>query len=92
MIVNDARNKVEVTVNSELIILYWNVGKIIKTQILGEDKAEYGKRIIQKLSQEWIAEYGRGYSPQKQLIMQRYLWNNVNHRLKMNHNYSNHKT
>ena len=60
--INDAKNKIEITVNSELVMLYWNVGKIIKTQILGEDKAEYGKSIIQNLSQELVSEYGRGYS------------------------------
>ena len=48
--------------NSELVILYWNVGKIIKTQILGDDKPEYGKSIIQNLSQELVRDYGRGYS------------------------------
>ncbi len=61
-IIKNARNKVETAVNSELVILYWNVGKIIKTQILGDDKPEYGKNIIQNLSQELVREYGRGYS------------------------------
>ena len=61
-IIKNARNKVETTVNSELVILYWNVGKIIKTQILGDNKPEYGKSVIQNLSQELVREYGRGYS------------------------------
>lgn len=61
-IIKNARTKVETTVNSELIILYWNIGRIIKTQILGDNKPEYGKSIIQNLSQELVFEYGRGYS------------------------------
>lgn len=61
-IITNARNKVETTVNSELVILYWNIGKIIKTQILGDNKPEYGKSVIQNLSQELVFEYGRGYS------------------------------
>ena len=61
-IINNARNRVETTVNSELVILYWNVGKIIKTQILRDDKPEYGKSVIRNLSQELVSEYGRGYS------------------------------
>lgn len=61
-IIKNARNKVETTVNSELVILYWNVGKIIKTQILDDNKPEYGKSVIQNLSQELVLEYGRGYS------------------------------
>jgi len=61
-IIKNARNKAEVAVNSELVMLYWNVGKIIKTQILADNKPEYGKSVIQNLSQELISEYGRGYS------------------------------
>lgn len=61
-IIKNARNKVETTVNSELVILYWNIGRIIKTQILGDNKPEYGKGVIQNLSQELVLEYGRGYS------------------------------
>jgi len=40
----------------------WNVGKIIKTQILGDNKPEYGKSVIQNLSKELVLEYGCGYS------------------------------
>ena len=61
-IIKNARNKVETTVNSELVILYWNIGRIIKNQILGDNKPEYGKSVIQHLSQELVQEYGRGYS------------------------------
>lgn len=45
-----------------MIILYWNIGKIIKTQILKDDRAEYGKSIIKELSKELTANYGKGYS------------------------------
>ena len=58
---NSKKNLVTV-VNSEMIVLYWNVGRIIKTEILKYDKAEYGKSIISTLSKELTQEYGRGYS------------------------------
>jgi len=61
-IIKNAQNKVEITVNSELVMLYWNVGKIIKTEILEDNKPEYGKSVIQNISQELVSEYGRGYS------------------------------
>ena len=60
-LIAEAHNRVEVAVNSELVLLYWNVGKIIKTQILEGNKPEYGKSVIENLSQELVAEYGRGY-------------------------------
>ena len=37
----EARNRAEVAVNSEPVLLYRNVGKIIKTQILDRNKPEY---------------------------------------------------
>ena len=58
----EARSRAEVAVNSELVLLYWNVGKIIKTQILEGSKPEYGKSVIENLSQELVAEYGRSYN------------------------------
>ena len=60
-IITEARSRAEVAVNSELVLLYWNIGKIIKTQILEGNKPEYGKSVIENLSRELVAEYGRGY-------------------------------
>ena len=56
-----ARTRTEVAVNSELVTLYWHVGKVIKTQILEGSKPEYGKRVISELSEALTKEYGRGY-------------------------------
>jgi len=61
-VIKNTKNKVEIAVNSELIMLYWNIGKIIKIQILLDAKPEYGKSVIKSLSEELVAEYGRGYS------------------------------
>ena len=58
----EARSRAEIAVNSELVLLYWNVGKVIKTQILEGNKPEYGKSVIENLSHELVAEYGKGYS------------------------------
>ena len=55
------RTRAEVAVNSELVTLYWHVGKVIKTQILEGSKSEYGKRVISELSDALTREYGRGY-------------------------------
>jgi len=60
-LIKQARTRAEVFVNSELVTLYWHVGKVIKTQILEGSKPEYGKRVISELSEELTKEYGRGY-------------------------------
>ena len=61
-IIVEARNRAEIAINSELVLLYWNIGKVIKTEILIGDKPEYGKSVIESLSRELVAEYGKGYS------------------------------
>ena len=66
-VISQTKSKVEVAINSELIMMYWNIGKIIKVQILLDEKPEYGKSVIQQLSKELISEYGRGYG-QKNLF------------------------
>ncbi|WAG63079.1 DUF1016 N-terminal domain-containing protein [Clostridium estertheticum] len=43
-------------------MLYWNIGKINKTEILQSAKAEYGKSVISNLSKELTKDYGKGYS------------------------------
>ncbi|MVX67006.1 DUF1016 family protein [Clostridium chromiireducens] len=58
---NSKRNVVS-AVNSEMVALYWNIGKIIKTEILQSEKAEYGKSVISDLSKDLTKEYGKGYS------------------------------
>ena len=60
--ISKAKSNAEVAINSELVIHYWNVGKIIKEQILDGNKPEYGQSIIIELSRDLTVEYGRGYS------------------------------
>ena len=61
-IIAQARTNAEIAVNSELVLLYWNVGKIIKTQVLEGNKPEYGKSVIENLSRDLVSEYGRSYN------------------------------
>ncbi len=57
-----ARNNVIITINSELSLLYWQIGKKIKTEILNNKRAEYGQRIIDDLANKLTLEYGTGWS------------------------------
>jgi predicted nuclease of restriction endonuclease-like (RecB) superfamily len=42
--------------------LYWNVGKRIKEEILGNERAEYGKEIVSALGRQLTTVYGTGFS------------------------------
>ena len=42
-ILTEARDKVARTVNNELLLAYWNIGRIIvESEQAGSEKAEYG--------------------------------------------------
>jgi predicted nuclease of restriction endonuclease-like (RecB) superfamily len=60
LIVN-ARSRVAVTVNAELIMLYWQIGKRINAEVLQGQRAEYGKQIVATLAKQLTDEYGKGW-------------------------------
>ncbi len=61
-LVLNARNKVLSVVNTEMLNLYWNIGKIIMEIQQGNERASYGDTILEKLSQKLTAEFGKGFS------------------------------
>ena len=65
---------VAVTVNSATILLYWQIGNRIRKDVLGEEQAEYGKRIVASLSRKLVKEYGEGLSPKNLSRMTRFCW------------------
>jgi len=63
-LIEQARRKVATTINQEMVMLYWNIGKTIKEEIIKSKRAEYGKQILHSVSGELTSRYGRGYSEQ----------------------------
>ena len=67
-----ARGRVVSSVNSELVRLYWNIGKVIREEILRDERAEYGAKTIETLAKELVAEYGNSYSKRNLQYMVRF--------------------
>src|SRR5215470_3038763 len=62
-IIEDARSRVVRTVNSEMVLSYWHIGREIVEYVQhGESRAEYGEQVIEDLSAQLLARVGRGYS------------------------------
>ena len=58
-----ARERVAVSVNSELLSTYWNIGEIIvKYEQKDNERAEYGKQTLKEISKTLTEEFGRGFS------------------------------
>lgn len=65
-LIENAKWQTAAFVNSTLTQLYWQIGHRINQEILGGERADYGKQIVATLSRQLNEEFGRGYS-EKQL-------------------------
>jgi len=60
-LIETTKQKVALSINSELVLLNWNIGNSIKNDILQNKRADYGKEVIKNLSEQLILKYGRGF-------------------------------
>lgn len=61
-IIDDARTRVAVYVNSEVCLTNWRIGTRIKEDVLYNKRAEYGKQVVKNLSLQLTERYGKGWS------------------------------
>ena len=62
-ILEDARTRVVRSVNSEMVLAYWHIGREIVEEVQrGSDRAEYGEGLLEGLSAALTARFGRGFS------------------------------
>ena len=62
-ILEQARSSVIRAVNSNMVIAYWLIGReIVQALQGGDERAEYGKQVLQQLSQRLAEQYGKGFS------------------------------
>ena len=62
VLVEESRNRVYKTVNTEMINLYWNIGRMIIDMQGGNNKAKYKDYVLENLSIKLSNEFGRGFS------------------------------
>ena len=64
-IVDTSRSFAARSVNAAMTASYWMIGRsIVEFEQSGEDRAEYGARLLEKLSADLTQQYGRGFSRQ----------------------------
>ncbi len=57
-LIESTKSQVAVTVNSAMTMMYWHIGDRINRELLGGERAAYGKQIVARLSRELIQQYG----------------------------------
>jgi predicted nuclease of restriction endonuclease-like (RecB) superfamily len=61
-VLTQARSRAYTAVNTAMVQAYWNIGRIIvEEEQHGEQRAEYGKRLIDDLSGRLTLEFGKGF-------------------------------
>ena len=59
--IEQTRQTASQTINSGLTLLFWSIGRRINDEILGNQRAEYGRRIVVTLSRQLTIEYGNSF-------------------------------
>lgn len=67
VLINSAKQKVAVEVNSTMSALYWEIGNKINQDLLKDQRAEYGKQVVANLSKQLREEYGTSSFSEKNL-------------------------
>jgi len=61
-IIQGGRQRIATTLNAEICMMHWQVGMRIKEDVLFNQRAEYGKEVLKKLSVELTRQFGKGWS------------------------------
>ncbi|MCD4811982.1 PDDEXK nuclease domain-containing protein [bacterium] len=62
-ILERARTRVVHAVNSEMVLAYWLIGReIVQKLQVGDERAAYGKRVLEELSERLLKRYSKGFS------------------------------
>ena len=59
-----AQHKLTTAVNSAMVIAYWEIGEEIYKACGENERAEYGKHLLEYLSKQLTTEFGKGFSVQ----------------------------
>ena len=61
-LIESARIRVAVGINAEMVLLYWDIGERIRKEILNDERAVYGKQVVNTLSDQLVMQYGTGFT------------------------------
>lgn len=60
-LIEQAKQQVAIQANSAMTMVYWQIGKRINEDVLKNERAEYGRKIIPSIAEELTTRYGRSF-------------------------------
>lgn len=73
LLLTNARQQLAVAINNVLVETYWQIGKhIVEYEQGGNERAEYGSGLLNRLSRDLTERYGRGFSKSNILYMRKF--------------------
>lgn len=61
-LISKTRQSIATTINASLTMLYWQVGNRINKEILKEERAVYGQKIISLVARQLTLDYGNSFT------------------------------
>ncbi|MGI8601804.1 MAG: PDDEXK nuclease domain-containing protein [Verrucomicrobiales bacterium] len=72
-LIENARHSAAASANLSMVALYWNIGRVIATEVQEvPSRASYGSQVIARLAEILAGEYGRGFSAPNLWDMRRF--------------------
>jgi hypothetical protein len=93
VLLHAGRQKAAQSVNTILVQTYWQIGRyIVEFEQKGNERAEYGTQLFDRLSKDLTTAYGKGFSRSNLLYMRKlYLLfqisETLSHKLTLSHYY-----
>ena len=61
-LIEESKQQIAISVNATITSLYWKIGSSIKTEVLKNERADYGKQVVQSIAKQLETEFGKGWS------------------------------
>jgi len=71
-LIEASRGRAAQAINSELVWLYWQVGKRLRQDVVGERRGAYGEQIVAEVARALATEYGGGFGKRNLHYMMRF--------------------
>ncbi len=61
-LLQQARKRIYRNIQSEMVLTYWKIGKMIVEKQGGQERAKYGDGLIKELSVQMTKDFGKGFT------------------------------